>query len=134
MRRRRALRPSCLGEALAVADGGPVVATELEVAASCLARAVGWIGRRHFPPERALWLPGARAVHTFGMRGAIDVGFLAADGRVLGVRRRLAPWRIALGPPGTVACVECAPGTFARTGVRPGVRLVRRPRPADTHP
>lgn len=115
---------------LTVADGGPRVATDLEVADTWLARAFGWLGRRSFPAGRALWLPRARAIHTFGMRGPIDVAFLGADGAVLAVRRRLAPWRVAVGPAGTAVAVEFPPGALARAGVRPGVRLERRRRPA----
>lgn len=35
------------------------------------------------------------SIHTFGMRYAIDVAFIRDDGEVVGVRRGLAPGRVA---------------------------------------
>lgn len=39
-------------------------------------------------------LTACRSVHTFGMSYPIDVAFVAADGRVLKVVRRLPPGRV----------------------------------------
>ncbi|HWH20436.1 MAG TPA: DUF192 domain-containing protein, partial [Solirubrobacterales bacterium] len=38
-----------------------------------------------------LLIPRCAAVHTFGMRFALDVYFLGADDEVLGIRRAVAP-------------------------------------------
>ncbi|HEX7127667.1 MAG TPA: DUF192 domain-containing protein [Thermodesulfobacteriota bacterium] len=104
----------------------------VDLAASPLARLRGWIGRRPATGEAALWLVGVRGIHTFGLRGPIDVVFVDARGRVLGVRARVAPRRLLIGPRGTHATVELPPGDAARLGVAPGDRLrlaAGRPRP-----
>ena len=47
--------------------------------------------------ERAgegLLVPRCRSVHTFGMRFALDLVFLAADGRVVELRREVPPRRL----------------------------------------
>jgi uncharacterized membrane protein (UPF0127 family) len=47
--------------------------------------------------ERAgggLLIPGCRSIHTFGMRFAIDVAFLDADGAVVSRRQGVRPRRI----------------------------------------
>lgn len=42
-----------------------------------------------------LLMPGCRAVHTFGMRFALDLHFLDAAGATLSVRRRVPARRFA---------------------------------------
>jgi uncharacterized membrane protein (UPF0127 family) len=70
----------------------------------------------------ALELRPCAAVHTLGMRGPIDVVFVAADGTVLRAVAGLAPWRVAM-LPRAVATWELPPGTCAAHGVRRGTRL-----------
>jgi uncharacterized protein len=41
-----------------------------------------------------LVLPRCRSVHTFGMRFALDVAFLAEDGSVIAARKGVPPRRI----------------------------------------
>jgi uncharacterized membrane protein (UPF0127 family) len=41
-----------------------------------------------------LLIPNCRSVHTVGMRFAIDLVFLAADGRVIELRREVPPGRL----------------------------------------
>jgi uncharacterized protein len=41
-----------------------------------------------------LLLPDCRAIHTFGMRFALDVVFLDREGRALAIRRGVAPRRL----------------------------------------
>jgi uncharacterized protein len=55
------------------------------------------LGLAFLDPERAgegLLIPRCRSVHTFGMRFALDLVFLAADGRVLELRREVPPGRL----------------------------------------
>ena len=56
------------------------------------------------------------------MRFAIDVAFVAKDGRVLKVRRAMPPWRMAAAW-GGFAVVELAAGALDGAGVEPGDRL-----------
>ena len=42
-----------------------------------------------------LLIPRCRRVHTFGMRFALDLVFLDAEGRVVDLRRAVPPARVA---------------------------------------
>jgi uncharacterized membrane protein (UPF0127 family) len=80
-----------------------------------------WPGTR-WPPFEVLQLPRCRAVHTFGMRVALDVVFSDADGRVTSVRHGLRPWRIARDP--RACCTwEMRAGMARRLDLRTGTRL-----------
>jgi uncharacterized protein len=46
------------------------------------------------PRSRALFFPGCRSVHTFGMRFALDLVWLDAGGHVVRVDRAVPPGRI----------------------------------------
>jgi uncharacterized membrane protein (UPF0127 family) len=69
--------------------GGLVV----HVASSRAARRRGLAGLRSLPGDRALHLRRCRAVHTLGMRFALDLVWLDARGRVVRVDRDVAPRR-----------------------------------------
>ncbi len=62
------------------------------VADTPLARLRGLLGHRAPPP--ALRLERCRCVHTFGMRFALDLHWLGADGATLRVDRAVAPGRV----------------------------------------
>jgi uncharacterized membrane protein (UPF0127 family) len=65
------------------------------VAATPLARLLGLaLLDRDRVPE-ALLIPRCRAVHTFGMRFALDVVFVDRGGRIVEIRRRVPPRRLA---------------------------------------
>jgi uncharacterized membrane protein (UPF0127 family) len=59
------------------------------------ARLRGLLGGAPLPDGHGLLLERCRAVHTVGMRRAIDVVFVAADGAVLELRRGLGAGRFA---------------------------------------
>ena len=92
----------------------------LEVAPTRRARARGLLGRDGI--EGALLLSPSRAVHTVGMRFAIDVAFCDGEGRVLRVvtmpRHRLSRpvWRAR-------SVIEAEAGAFARWRLQPGDQL-----------
>ena len=46
------------------------------------------------PPADGLLLPRTRSVHTFGMRFALDLHWLGADGEVVRVDRAVPPRRL----------------------------------------
>jgi len=79
------------------------------------ARAKGLLGSRYLDDGDALWLAPCRAVHTFGMRFAIDVVFLDARGKVLRVVPNLPPYRLACCLP-AASVLELAAGTMRRPG------------------
>jgi uncharacterized membrane protein (UPF0127 family) len=94
---------------------------EVTLAVTPVARARGLLGRRS---PRPLLLAPARAVHTCGMRFAIDAVFLDADLRAVRVVRGLRPWRFAAAR-GARAVLELAAG--GADGIVPGDRLALRP-------
>lgn len=104
-------------------DTGAVIAGRVDVAATRVARAVGLLGRAGLEPGQGLYIVPSRGVHTWGMRFAIDVAALDADGVVLDIAARMAPWRMRLPARGCHAVLELAAGTLARTGTRVGHRI-----------
>jgi len=86
-------------------------------AVSAAARMRGMLGAG---VEEALLIAPCHRIHTIGMRYALDVAYIAADGRVLRTIRQLPPGRLPPGCPEAVAVLErrtCeddwfAPGQF----------------------
>jgi len=96
-----------------------VVADTLLRAFDSASRRQGLLKRDFLPEGSALVIAPTSAIHTFFMRFAIDVAFVAKDGRVLKVRRAMPPWRMAAAWRG-FAVVELAAGALDRAGVQPG--------------
>ena len=88
-----------------------------------LQRLVGLTGRWRPAAGQGLLLERCRAVHTFGMRRAIDVVFVDREGRVLDVRRGLGRGRIAACRAAEMV-LELEVGGAWRLGLWPGCRIV----------
>jgi uncharacterized protein len=86
---------------------------QIVVARTRRARLRGLALRRRPPDGAALLIPRCRSVHTFGMRFAIDLVWLDAEGRVLAVHERVPPGRFRWHR-GAVAVVEVAAGDSGR--------------------
>jgi uncharacterized membrane protein (UPF0127 family) len=111
-----------------------VVANRLEMAASRATRKRGLLGRTGRPGGAALVLTPCCAVHTVGMRFAIDAVFVDAHGRVKKVVRDLKPWRIACALSAR-AVIEMASGALGPEGaLMPGDRLYLELSPRETRP
>lgn len=109
------------------APGGAVCAW---VAGSARERLLGLAGLAAIEPGRALLIPRCAAVHTAGMRFAIDVAFLAwppvPDAAVLAVAAAVPPLRSSrLGRRRrrATAVLETRAGTLAALGIEPGATL-----------
>ena len=87
------------GSKLAVADGRTV-------------RALGLAGLRTLPPRTALLISDCRSVHTLGMRFALDLIWLGADGRIVDVSASVPPRRVVTRAHAR-AVVECRAGSGA---------------------
>jgi uncharacterized protein len=83
----------------------PLAGRDVRRAHTPLARLRGLAGLRALPPHAGLLLPRTRAIHTFGMRFALDLVWLDADGRIVRVDRAVPPRR-ARACRGAVAVVE----------------------------
>lgn len=86
------------------------------------ARLRGLLGSAPLPPGEGLLFERCRAVHTLGMRRAIDVVFVAADGAVIELRRGLGAGRIAVCTRAW-AVLELTAGDAWRLGLWPGCRI-----------
>jgi uncharacterized membrane protein (UPF0127 family) len=97
------------------------------------ARLLGLAGLRAPPPGAGLLLPHTKAVHTFGMRFALDLVWLERGGRVVRVDAAVAPRRLA-------ACrragavLELPAGGADRAGLRPGAIALSEPVVLGRHP
>jgi hypothetical protein len=102
------------------------VATSVEIAATRTTRRRGLLGRERLDDTAALLLAPCAAVHTAGMRFAIDVVFVDRQGYAVKVVRNLQPWRIALAAGGR-AVIEMAAGSLRWGQVLLGDRLYLAP-------
>ena len=102
------------------------LATSVEIAGTRQSRRRGLLGRDRLDEASAMLLAPCTAVHTAGMRFAIDVVFVDRQGYTVKVVRGLRPWRIAIAAGGR-AVIELAAGTLAWGQVLPGDRLYLEP-------
>jgi uncharacterized membrane protein (UPF0127 family) len=98
---------------------GAVLCERCEIPKSSFARMRGLIGRSGLEPGSGMLIDSAPSVHMFFMRFPIDVVFLDRDWKVVAVRHRLRPWRVA-GARGAVAALELAAGAAADVGIQKG--------------
>jgi uncharacterized membrane protein (UPF0127 family) len=102
---------------------GRVVASTVECALTSATRRKGLLGRDGLPAGAALVISRSNAVHTIGMRFAIDIVFVDRRGVVKKVVHNVRPRRIA-------ACfaasttIEMAAGSLAPNTLMPGDRIV----------
>ena len=94
--------------------------TKIEVARTLAQRTRGLHGRHGVETGHVL-SPGS-SVHTLGMRFAIDVAYVAADGRALAVRA-MRLHRVGLPRPRSKWLLETESGRMPAWGIRPGRRL-----------
>jgi hypothetical protein len=102
---------------------GRLICEHCEIPESSFGRARGLLGREGLGPGEGMLIDRAGSIHMFFMRFPIDVIFLARDRTVVGVRHRLAPWRVA-GARRAVASLELPAGRVAEIGVEEGDVLV----------
>ncbi|MFM8856565.1 MAG: DUF192 domain-containing protein [Actinomycetota bacterium] len=95
-----------------------------EVASSRRDRRNGLIGRREL--EGAFVIPKCRWIHTVGVRFAIDVAYLDADGTVLKTET-LGGFRFGAPVPHACTVIEAHSGAFDRWGLRIGDLIEVRP-------
>ena len=107
------------------------VANSVEIAATRKSRRRGLLGRERLDAASAMLLAPCAAVHTAGMRFAIDVVFVDRQGYAVKVVRDLRPWRIALAA-GARAVIEMPAGTLQCDRVLPGDRLYLAPTSAES--
>jgi uncharacterized protein len=105
---------------------GRVFVSQLEVAVDSATRNKGLLGRDGLEAGRGLVIAPTNAVHTFFMRFAIDVVFVARDGRVVKIRHAVPARRITAAFR-AFAVIELPAGTAA-TELAQGDQVVLRER------
>jgi len=98
---------------------GRVVASRIELALDSQSRRRGLLGRDTLDEGAALIIAPCNSIHTFFMRFAIDVVFVARDGRILKTYPRLVQWRIAFSI-GAFAVIELPVGAITLSESKPG--------------
>lgn len=83
----------------------------------------GLLGTRELPAGAGLWIRPCRQVHMFGMRYAIDVVFVDADHRVVGLVSELRPGRVSPKFRDATSVLELPAGTIACTDLAIGAQL-----------
>lgn len=97
-----------------------LIARQGKAARTYFERFRGLIGTKCFGEDDGLWIPKCQGVHTFGMAFPIDVVFLDARKKVVGIRKDLVP--NCVGPVFLAAhsVLEFAAGTIERCRIRMG--------------
>jgi uncharacterized membrane protein (UPF0127 family) len=116
------LRSASSPHALTNTRNNQIVADTLLTAFDSKSRKKGLLGRDSLPEGSALIIAPCQAVHTFSMRFAIDVLFVAKDGRVLKVRQAVPARRIVVSLR-AFAVIELPAGALERSGTQAGDRL-----------
>src|SRR5262249_8307417 len=88
------LRESASGFRLINERTGGVVADRLLAAFDSKTRKTGLLAHRSLPAGTAMIIAPTSAIHTFFMKFAIDVLFVAKDGSIVKTRESLGPWRV----------------------------------------
>ena len=96
-----------------------ILANHVVTAFDSATRRTGLLKHESLPVGHALVIAPCNAVHTCFMKFAIDIAFVARDGRVLKTRTAVRPWR-ATGSLRAFATIELPAGTLYRTGTRAG--------------
>ena len=93
------------------------VLASAEIAETRSERRRGLLGRTDL--DGALVIRPCRAVHTIGMKFAIDVAYVDAEGVVMKTQQ-MARHRVGLPVPKAQIVIEARSGAFARWGLRVG--------------
>jgi len=99
-----------------------LLASGADFADTARARRTGLLRRSVLKPGEGLWIVPCEAVHSFGMKFAIDLVYLDRKKIVRKVKNAMMPWRLS-------ACVtahsvlELPRGTIASTATFPGDQL-----------
>ena len=92
------------------------------VATDSRSRRTGLLKHDRLEPGEGLWIAPCEAVHTFGMKFAIDVVYLSRAKKVLKVRKNMGKRRISLCLR-AYSVLELPAGVLDETGTAPGDQL-----------
>lgn len=99
-----------------------MLAETADIADTSAKRRTGLLKHTSLGPGEGLWIVPCEAVHTFGMKFAIDVVFLNKKRVVRKIRHAMPKRRIAVDLLAH-SVLELPAGTLAETGTEPGDQL-----------
>ena len=99
-----------------------MLATDAIRANTSATRRVGLLNHTSLPEGEGLWIAPCEAVHCFGMKFDSDVLFLDKKKKVVKVRERMKPRRIAICL-WAHSVLELPSGMIAKTGTMKGDQL-----------
>jgi uncharacterized membrane protein (UPF0127 family) len=105
------------------ATTGAIVATRIDRLSGFFRRSIGLLARASVQRDEGVWLTSCDAIHTIGMRCAIDVLFVDREGHVLKIERNVKPNRFALVCRKAKAVIELGGGALDQIDVMIGDRL-----------
>jgi uncharacterized protein len=108
-------------------DTGRVLAWRVRRADGWLERTIGFLPRSSIAPEEGLWFEHCNAVHTVGMRSALDIVFLDRNHRVLRVASGVPKNKLYIGVPKARVVIEFGPGFSEANPLLHGERLQLEP-------
>ncbi len=103
-------------------DRASNVATRVRIAGTSRERKQGLMGVSDFEEGQGLWIVPCEAIHTFGMKIALDSIFLDKKLRVKSLKTDLQPRRVAICLK-AYSVLELPAGTIAKSGTRIGDQL-----------
>jgi uncharacterized membrane protein (UPF0127 family) len=110
------------GARVTIEGSGASLAKRIEVAGDSASRRRGLPGRDRLDPECGVVIAPSQAVHTFGMRFAIDIVAVARDGSVVKIRSHVPPRRIVMAW-SAFAIIELPAGSADTARLQIGDRL-----------
>jgi hypothetical protein len=109
------------------ATTGRVLAWRVRRADGWLERTIGFLPRASIAPEEGIWFENCHAVHTVGMRTALDVVFLDRDHRVVRVEANVPPHKLVVTARHAHTVAEFGPGFVKANPLKPGDQLELEP-------
>ena len=109
------------------ASTGRVLAWRVRRADSWFERTIGFLPRSSIAPEEGLWFERCSAVHTVGMRSALDVLFLDKELRVVKVESNVTPGKLHVGARNAHIVAEFGPGFAKANPITIGDQLTLEP-------
>lgn len=103
-----------------------VVAWRVRRADTWIDRTLGFLPRATIAPEEGMWFERCNAIHTLGMRSALDVVFLDREGRIVRTEE-VRPQRLYVGEPGAHTVAEFGPGFLRANALGTGTKLTLEP-------
>lgn len=95
-----------------------VIANEVDIADTFLARLKGLLGKSEFKEGMGLIIKPCNSVHSFGMNFNIDVLFLDKNNRIVKIIKNMSPNEISPIVKGAKCVLELPAGVVEKNGVQ----------------